>query len=41
VAEVDKPERFVIESQAMGPHFSYLFFFGFFYFPCLLADGTG
>jgi hypothetical protein len=37
VAQVDKPRGFVIESQAMGR----FFFFAFFYFPCLLAEGTG
>jgi hypothetical protein len=35
---MDRRTRFVIESQAMTRRF----FFGFFfYFPCLLAEGTG
>jgi hypothetical protein len=37
MAQVDKPARFVIESNAMG-RFS---FFAFFYLLCLLAEGTG
>jgi hypothetical protein len=34
---VDRGAWFVIEWRAM----SRFFFFGFFYFPCLLAEGTG
>jgi hypothetical protein len=34
---VDSGSRFVIECRAMSRYF----FFGFFYFPCLLAEGTG
>jgi hypothetical protein len=37
VAEIDRTGAFVIQSFAMQR-----WFFGFFfYFPCLLADGTG
>jgi hypothetical protein len=37
VAQVDKAAGFMLESLPMSR-----FFFGFFfYFPCLLADGTG
>jgi hypothetical protein len=37
VAQVDKGRAFMLESSAMTRRF-----FGFFfYFPCLLADGTG
>jgi hypothetical protein len=34
---VDSGSRFVIEWRAMGR----FYFFAFFYFPCLLAEGTG
>jgi hypothetical protein len=37
VAKVDKAATFVLESTAMSRYF----FFEFFYFPCLLAEGTG
>jgi hypothetical protein len=34
---MDTVSPFVFESCAMSRYF----FFGFFYFPCLLAEGTG
>jgi len=30
-----------LNALEMSPRFFPAFFFGFFYFPCLLADGTG
>jgi hypothetical protein len=37
VAEVDSAAAFMFECRAMSRYF----FFGFVYFPCLLAEGTG
>ena len=34
---MDRARPFVVESWPMGRYF----FFGFFYFPCLAAEGTG
>jgi len=43
MAQVDKRRHFMVESAAMGRinGFSGFFFGFFFYFPRLLAEGTG